>query len=105
MKSWKVRLAAVLTMLMTMPLVVPAPAMAQGGVEDQIQQVYEGGVIKCEGHVASGFIAQEDFDRCVEEHYLINLQSLLEGLRATGRLTEDVEGILNGLLFTSGQLA
>jgi hypothetical protein len=103
MKSWKVRMAVVLTMLMTMLLVVPVPAMAQG-VEDQIQQVYEGGVIKCEGHVASGFIAQEDFDQCVEEHYLTNLQSLLEGLRATGRLTENADGVLNGLLNTSEQL-
>ena len=39
MKSWKVRLTVVLTML-TMLLIVPAPAMAQG-VEDQIQQIYK----------------------------------------------------------------
>lgn len=102
MKNWKVHLSAALTML-TMLLAVPAPAMAQG-VDDQIQQVYEGGVVKCTQQVADGFIGQEDFDRCVEEHYLINLQSLLEGLRGTGRLTENADGILNGLNTTSEQL-
>jgi hypothetical protein len=103
MKNRKTRLTAVLAMLM-MLLLVPAPAMAQG-VEDQIQQIYKGGVAKCEGHVASGLVAQEDFDRCVEEHYLTNLASLLEGLKGTGRLTDDVDGILDGWLVTAEQLA
>src|ERR687889_1196719 len=103
MKNLKTRLTAVLAVLM-MLLLVPAPAMAQG-VEDQIQQTYKGGVVKCEGHVASGFVAQEDFDRCVEEHYLTNLASLLEGLKGTGRLTDDVDGILDGWLVTAEQLA
>jgi hypothetical protein len=103
MKNRKTRLTAVLAVLM-MLLVVPAPAMAQG-VEDQIQQIYKGGVVKCEGHVANGFVAQEDFDRCVGEHYLTNLASLLEGLKGTGRLTDDVDGILDGLLVTGEQLA
>lgn len=102
MKSWKVRFTVVLTML-AMLLVVPAPAMAQG-VEDQIQQIYKGGVVKCERHVVSGFIGQEDFDRCVEEHYLTNLASLLQGLEGTGQLTDDVGGILDGLQTTSEQL-
>lgn len=102
MNSWKARLTVVLTML-TMLLVVPAPVMAQG-VDDQIQQIYEGGVVKCTKQVADGFIGQEDFDQCVEEHYLINLQSLLEGLRGTGRLTEEAGGVLDGLQTTSHQL-
>ena len=89
--------------MLMMLLVVPAPTVAQG-VEDQIQQIYKGGVVKCEGHVASGFTAQEDFDRCVEEHYLTNLASFLEGLKGTGRLTDDVGGILDGLLVPSEQL-
>ena len=48
---------------------------------------------------------QEDFDWCVEEHYLTNLTSLLEGLKGTGRLTDDVDGILDGWLVTAEQLA
>ncbi len=102
MKSWKMRLTVVLTML-TMLLVVPVPAMAQD-VEDQIQQIYKGGVVKCERDVANDFIGQEDFDRCVEEHYLTNLASLLQGLEATGRLTDEAGGVLNGLETTSEQL-
>ena len=103
MKKKLAILAATAAMAMATMTAVPAPAMAQG-VEDQIQQIYKGGVVKCTKQVADSFIGQEDFDRCVEEHYLINLQSLLEGLRGTGQLTDDMNGILGGLLTTSEQL-
>lgn len=102
MNSWKVRLTVVLTML-TMLLVVPAPAMALG-VEDQIEGIYQGAVTGCSKDVANGFIGQEDFDRCVEEHYLTNLAGLLQGLEGTGQLMDDAGGVLDGLLTTSEQL-
>jgi hypothetical protein len=103
MKKKLAMLAATVALTMATMTAVPAPAMAQG-VEDQIQQIYKGGVVKCTKQVADSFIGQEDFDWCVEEHYLINLQSLLEGLRGTGQLTDDMSGILGGLLTTSEQL-
>jgi len=79
------------------------PASAQG-VDNQIQQIYEGGVIGCNTKVADGLIGQEDLDQCVEEHYLTNLASLLQGLEGTGRLMDEADGVLNGLITTSEQL-
>ncbi len=102
MKSWKVRLTVVLTML-TMLAAISNPAMAQSA-EDQIQQIYKGSVIGCNTKVADGLIGQEEFDQCVEEDYLTNLASLLQGLEATGRLTDEVEGVLDGLQTTSEQM-
>ena len=102
MKNWKVRLTTVLSML-TLLLAVPAPAMAQG-VEDQIEGIYKGGVISCSNDVVNGFIAPEDFDRCVEDFYVLNVSSLLQGLKGTGQLTDNAEGILDGLDSTSSQL-
>jgi hypothetical protein len=45
---------AVATMMATMAALA-APANAQG-VDDQIQQIYKGGVISCNTKVADGFI-------------------------------------------------
>jgi hypothetical protein len=99
----RIRLIIAMAATMVTMAALAAPANAQG-VDDQIQQIYKGGVIKCNTQVADGFIAQEDFDQCVEEHYLTNLASLLQGLEGTGRLTDEASGVLNGLLTTSEQL-
>ena len=99
----RIRLVIVMGAMMATMAALAAPANAQG-VDDQIQQIYKGGVIKCNTQVADGFIAQEDFDQCIEEHYLTNLASLLQGLEGTGRLTDEASGVLNGLLTTSEQL-
>jgi len=80
-----------------------APANAQG-VDDQIQQIYKGSAIGCNTKVTNGLIGQEDFDQCVEEHYLTNLASLLQGLEGTGRLTDEADGVLEGLRITGEQL-
>lgn len=96
------RIRLVIAMASTMAALA-APANAQS-VDDQIEQIYKGGVIGCNTKVADGFIGQEDFDQCVEEHYLTNLASLLQGLEATGRLTDEAGGVLNGLETISEQL-
>ncbi len=82
----RIRVVIVLAAMMATLAALAGPANAQG-VDDQIQQIYEGGVIACNTKVADGFIGQEDFDQCVEEHYLTNLASLLQSLEGTGRLT------------------
>jgi hypothetical protein len=89
--------------MVAMMAALAAPANAQS-VDDQIQQIYKGGVIACNTTVADGFIGQEDFDQCVEEHYLTNLASLLQGLECTGRLTDEAGSVLDGLLTTSEHL-
>jgi hypothetical protein len=99
----RIRLVIAMAAMMATMATLAAPANAQG-VEDQIQQIYKGGVISCNTKVADGFIGQEDFDRCVEEHYLTNLASLLQGLEGTGRLTDEAGGVLDGLQTTSEQL-
>ena len=99
----RIRLVIVVAAMMATLAALAGPASAQG-VDDQIQQIYEGGVIACNTKVADGFIGQEDFDQCVEEHYLTNLASLLQGLEGTGRLTDEADGVLDGLLNTSEQL-
>jgi hypothetical protein len=103
MRMSRIRLIIAMAATMVTMAALAAPANAQG-VDDQIQQIYKGGVIRCNTQVADGFIAQEDFDQCVEEHYLTNLASLLQGLEGTGRLTDEASGVLNGLLTTSEQL-
>src|SRR3954471_17637563 len=102
MKNWKVRLGTVLSML-TLLLAVPAPAMAQG-VEDQIEGIYKGALTSCSKDVANGFIAPEDLDKCVNDFYVLNVSSLLQGLEGTGQLTDNAQGILDGLNSTSSQL-
>ena len=99
----RIRLVIAMAAMMATLAALAGPANAQG-VDDQIQQIYEGGVISCNTKVADGLIGQEDFDKCVEEHYLTNLASLLQGLEGTGRLTDEADGVLNGLLTTSEQL-
>jgi hypothetical protein len=99
----RIRLVIAMAATMATMAALAAPANAQS-VDDQIQQIYEGSVIGCNTKVADGFIGQEDFDRCVEDHYLTNLASLLQGLEATGRLTDEAGGVLNGLQTTSEQL-
>ncbi len=93
----------VMAAIMATLAALAAPANAQG-VDDQIQQIYKGGVIACNTKVADGFIGQEDFDQCVEDHYLTNLASLLQGLEGTRRLTDEADSVLDGLLTTSEQL-
>jgi hypothetical protein len=99
----RIRVVIVLAAMVATLAALAGPANAQG-VDDQIQQIYEGGVIACNTKVVDGFIGQEDFDQCVEEHYLTNLASLLQGLEGTGRLTNEADGVLDGLLTTSEQL-
>ena len=99
----RIRLVIAMAATTVTMVALAAPANAQG-VEDQIQQIYKGAVIGCSTKVADGFIGQEDFDPCVEEHYLTNLASLLQGLEGTGRLTDEAGGVLDGLLTTSEQL-
>ena len=100
----RIRLIIAMAAMMATLAALAGPANAQG-VDDQIQQIYKGGVIACNTKAADGFIGQEDFDQCVEEHYLTNLVGLLQGLEGTGRLTDEADGVLNGLLTTSEQLA
>ena len=99
----RIRLVIATAAMMATLAALAAPANAQR-VDDQIQQIYKGGVIACNTKVADGFIGQEDFDQCVEDHYLTNLSSLLQGLEGTGRLTDEADGVLDGLLITSEQL-
>ena len=99
----RIRLVVAMAATTVTMVALAAPANAQG-VEDQIQQIYKGAVIGCNTKVADGFIGQEDFDRCVEEHYLTNLASLLQSLEGPGRLTDKADGVLDGLLTTSEQL-
>lgn len=99
----RIRLVMVMAAMMATLAALAAPANAQG-VDYQIQQIYKGGVVACNTKVADGFIGQEDFDQCVEDHYLTNLASLLQGLEGTGRLTEEADGVLEGLHITSEQL-
>ena len=99
----RIRLVIAMAAIMVTMAALAAPANAQG-VDDQIQQIYKGAIISCNTKVADGFIEQEDFDQCVEEHYLTNLASLLQGLEGTGRLTDEAGGVLNGLQTTSEQL-
>jgi hypothetical protein len=99
----RMRLVIVTAAMMVTLAALAAPANAQG-VDDQIQQIYKGGVIACNTKVADGFIGQEDFDHCVKNHYLTNLASLLQGLEGTGRLTSEADGVLDGLITTSQQL-
>ena len=99
----RIRLAIAMAATLATMAALAGAANAQS-VDDQIQQIYKGGVISCNTKVADGFIAQEDFDQCVEEHYLTNLASLLQGLEGTGRLTEEAGGVLDGLPTTSEQL-
>lgn len=99
----RIRLVIAMAVTMATMAALAAPANAQG-VDDQIEQIYKGGVIGCNTKVVDGFIVQEDFDQCVEEHYLTNLASLLQGLEATGRLTDEAGGVLNGLETTSEHL-
>jgi hypothetical protein len=99
----RIRLVIAMVAMMATMAALAAPANAQG-VDDQIQQIYKGGVIACNTTVADGFIRQEDFDQYVEEHYLTNLASLLQGLECTGRLTDEAGSVLDGLLTTSEHL-
>ncbi len=99
----RIRLVIATAAMMVTLAALAGPANAQG-VDDQIQQIYKGGVIACNTKVADGYIGQEDFDQCVEDHYLSNLSSLLQGLEGTGRLTDEADGVLDGLLITSEQL-
>lgn len=99
----RIRLVIAMAVTMATMAALAAPANAQS-VDDQIEQIYKGGVIGCNTKGADGFIGQEDFDQCVEEHYLTNLASLLQGLEATGRLTDEAGGVLNGLETISEQL-
>ena len=99
----RIRLVIATAAMMATLAALAAPANAQR-VDDQIQQIYKGGMIACNTKVADGFIGQEDFDQCVEDHYLTNLSSLLQGLEGTGRLTDEADGVLDGLLLTSEQL-
>ena len=99
----RIRLVIAMAMMMVTLAALATPANAQG-VDDQIQQIYKGGMIACNTKVADGFTGQEDFDQCVEDHYWTNLSSLLHGLEGTGRLTNEADGVLDGLLITSEQL-
>ncbi len=99
----RIRLVIATAAMMATLAALAGPANAQG-VDDQIQQIYKGGVIACNTKVADGFIGQGDFEQCVEDHYLTNLSSLLQGLEGTGRLTDEADGVLDGLLITSKQL-
>ncbi len=99
----RIRLVIVMAAIMATLAALAAPANAQG-VDDQIQQIYKGSVIGCNTKVTDGLIGQEDFDHCVEDHYLTNLASLLQGLEGTRRLTDEADSVLDGLLTTSEQL-
>ena len=99
----RIRLVIVMAAMMATLAALAAPANAQG-VDDQIQQIYKGGIIGCNTKVTDGLIGQEDFDQCVEDHYLTNLASLLQGLVGTGQLTDEADGVLDGLFTTSEQL-
>lgn len=99
----RIRLVIVMAAMMATFAALVTSAKAQG-VDDQIQQIYKGGVIGCNTKVTDGLIDQEDFDQCVEDHYLTNLASLLQGLEGTGRLTDEADGVLDGLHITSNQL-
>ena len=99
----RIRLVIATAAMMATLAALASPANAQG-VDNQIQHIYKGGVIACNTKVADEYIGQEDFDQCVEDHYLTNLSSLLQGLEGTGRLTDEADGVLDGLLITSEQL-
>ncbi len=85
MNGLKVRLAVLLAMV-AMLLAVASPAMAQDLRElgPLTEQAYSDSIAACSAAVVQAIVEPEEFEECVEETFMVNVQGLLQNYGVFG---------------------